>query len=62
MKKAKLREHHAALVLEEAHLHVRYGSREGTNVALVARYWDTLRREISETEREMLRRGLRPTP
>lgn len=62
MKKAKLREHHAALVLEEAQLHLRYGSRQGTNVALVTRYWDKLLREISETENELMRRGVRPTP
>lgn len=62
MKKAKLRELHAALVLEEAQLHVRYGSREGTNAALIARYWDKLHREISDVEHEMLRRGVRPTP
>ncbi|GGA71774.1 hypothetical protein GCM10011490_23130 [Pseudoclavibacter endophyticus] len=54
---------HAALVLEEARLHVRYGSRHRlTSGGMLAQEWDRLRQEVVDIERELARRGLHPTP
>lgn len=52
--------HHAALVLEDAHLHIRYGQQRVP--AAIARHWRRLHAERALVEQELASRGLKPTP
>lgn len=58
----EIRALHAALVLEEAHMHIRYGRRENLSGVHAAAYWDQLVHEIRDVEVALTRRGLEPTP
>lgn len=59
----KLREQHAALLYEEARMHVVYGRREQLpSGGEAAKYWDRLLDEIRSLECVLALKGIEPTP